>query len=183
MSKQKLRIGVLPIGDVPKIAIEHVEKKIKGCLNLDTDILLPLAHPHFALDKKRRQYNAGAILHALEEDSLHDCTKVIAMLNVDLFIPIFTHVFGEARQGGDYALVSLYRLREKSDGMTLSVPMILERTAKVALHELGHLFDLVHCMDEGCLMHFSGTIKELDFISFSFCPYCATSLRDALIGI
>ena len=175
-----LRIGVLPIGDVPKIATEHVAKEIKGHLSIDTDVLSPLDHPDFALDPKRLQYNAGAILQALEEDPLHDYTKVIAILNVDLFIPIFTHVFGEAKQGGDYALVSLYRLREKRGKITLSAPMILDRTAKVALHELGHLFDLVHCLDNGCLMHFSGTLRDLDDTPLSFCHYCATFLRDVL---
>lgn len=171
---------MLPIGDVPKIATEHVAKEIEGCLRLEADILLPLGRPEFALDKKRLQYDAGVILQALMEDPIHDYTKVIAMLNVDLFVPIFTHVFGEAKQGGDYALVSIYRLQEKMDGTNPSPSKILERAAKVALHELGHLFDLVHCLDEGCLMHFSGTLGDLDKTPISFCHYCETFLEDAI---
>jgi archaemetzincin len=48
------------------------------------------------------------------------------------------------------------------------------------MHELGHLFDLHHCMDRKCLMHFSGGLEDLDEAPLYFCRYCSVFLRDAL---
>ena len=101
-------------------------------------------------------------------------------LDLDLFVPIFTHVYGEALQGGNTALVSLHRLASNPDDRKPASAEALERAAKVALHELCHLYDLSHCMDARCLMHFSGDLEELDRTPFYFCRYCAAYFRDAV---
>ncbi len=173
-------MGLAPIGDVPEITSKAIAAHILGYMNLNVDILPPLEHPAYALHEKRLQYDAGTILKALEEASFHEYEKVIAVLDVDLFVPILTYVFGEARQGGKYALVSLYRLKKNLDGSTASTPLLLERAAKVALHELSHLFDLHHCMDTRCLMHFSGELGQLDETPLYFCRYCSTYFGDSL---
>ena len=109
-----------------------------------------------------------------------DFEKIIAVLNLDLFIPIFTHVFGEAKTGGKFALVSLFRLYKNPDDSSPPASRAYERAVKVALHELGHLFDLLHCEYKRCLMHFSGSIEELDEKSLSLCRYCSLYLQDKL---
>ena len=168
MSSAVIRIGVMPMGEVPDIASKVIAAHILGYFNLRADILPPLEHPIYAYDEIRLQYNVVAILNTLDSMSFHDYEKVIAVLNVDIFVPVFTHVFGGARQGGRYALVSLFRLGEN-----------LERVAKVALHELGHLFNLHHCMDRRCLMHFSGGLEDLDNTPLYFRRYCSAYLREA----
>lgn len=173
-------MGVLPIGNVPEIAPKTIAAHILGYVNLDSDILPGLTHPEYAHDERRLQYNAGAILKALDLGSFPNYSKVIGVLDVDIFVPIFTHVFGEAKQGGKYGLVSTFRLKKQLDGSTSPMPVLLERTAKVALHETGHLFNLLHCMDEHCLMHFSGGLGELDAVPLLFCRYCSAYLRDAI---
>jgi archaemetzincin len=57
---------------------------------------------------------------------------------------------------------------------------MLERIAKVALHETGHLFNLFHCSDEKCLMHFSGNVEELDMSPLYFCRYCSLRFKNIL---
>jgi archaemetzincin len=89
-------------------------------------------------------------------------------------MPLFTHVFGEARQNGRAAIVSLYRLGTDPGGPAAIDERVLERMAKIALHELGHLLNLLHCDDDCCLMHFSGDLEVLDRITFNFCRYCRT---------
>ncbi|UCF83208.1 MAG: zinc metallopeptidase [Desulfobacteraceae bacterium] len=180
MSLTKIRMGVVPIGNVPEITVKTIAAHILGYLNLDADILPPLRHPHYAHDEKRLQYNAGAIIKSLELEAFHDYSKVIGVLDVDIFVPILTHVFGEAKQGGKYALVSLYRMRKQQDGSASPMTVLLQRVAKVALHESGHLFNLLHCMDEQCLMHFSGELQDLDRVPLYFCRYCSVYFRDAL---
>ena len=180
MSSKKRHVGVVPLGEVPEIALKVIAANISGYLNLSVQILPPLEHPEYAVDKRRLQYDAGIILKALESMPFDNCKKVIGVINQDLFVPIFTHVFGEAKQGGKFALVSLFRLGKNPDGSTPPSSLFFERGAKVALHEAGHLFNLLHCMDERCLMHFSGNLEDLDSAPLYFCRYCATYLRDAL---
>lgn len=180
MNPTKRRIGVVPFGEVSEVALKVIAAHILGYFNVDADILPRLEHPAYAHDANRRQYNAATILEAMGSMPFHDYEKVIGVLEVDLFVPIFTHVFGEAKQGGKYALVSLCRLRRNSDGTTPPESVFLERAAKVALHELGHLFHLLHCTDGRCLMHFSGGLQELDETSFYLCRYCSKYLADSL---
>lgn len=171
---------MVPFGEVSEIVLKVIAAHILGYFNLDADILPRIERPAYAYDVNRQQYNAATILKALGSMPFHDYVKVIGLLEVDLFVPIFTHVFGEAKQGGKYALVSLYRLRRNSDGSTPPESLLLERAAKVALHELGHLFNLLHCMDRRCLMYFSGGLQELDEMPFYFCRYCSKYLGDSL---
>ena len=180
MSSQKKPVGVVPLGKVSEIALKVIAANISGYFNLSVLILPPLEQPEYALDERRLQYNAGIIIEAFESMHFSDYDKVVAVVNQDLFIPIFTHVFGEARQGGKCGLVSLFRLAKNPDGSSPLKSLIHERAAKVALHELGHLFDLLHCEHKQCLMHFSGSIEELDEMSFHLCEYCSIYLQDKL---
>ena len=180
MASERTCIGLVPIGEVSEITSKSIAAHIVGYLDLDVDILPALDHPSYAHDQKRIQYDAGAILKAMESEPFHGHAKVIGVLDVDLFVPILTHVFGEAQQGGKCALVSMHRLKKNIDGSTASLSLQLERAAKVALHELGHLLDLHHCMDQRCLMHFSGGLEDLDKTPLYFCRYCSVFLGDAL---
>jgi archaemetzincin len=180
MNSNKRIIGVVPVGEVPELAPKVIVAHITGYLKLSAEVLNAVAHPAYAFDETRLQYNAGSILNCFDSSSFDEYDKVIGVLNVDLFVPIFTHVFGEAKQNGKYALVSLFRLAEGKEGIQSPSALIFERAAKVALHELGHLFDLFHCQDNNCLMHFSGDLEDLDHTPFYFCRYCAAYYRDAL---
>jgi archaemetzincin len=174
------RIGILPFGDIPEITLKSIAGHILGQLRLPVDILPPTASPSFALDERRLQYNAGSILKAMECPTHDAYDKRIGVVDVDLFVPILTHVFGEAKQGGSCALVSIYRLKKNPDGSLAHASIQLERAGKVALHELGHLFNLHHCMEERCLMHFSGGMEDLDRAPLYYCRYCTVFLRDVL---
>jgi archaemetzincin len=139
-----------------------------------------MEHPAYAYEVKRHQYDAGAIITALESMPFPQCDKVIGVVDLDLFVPIFTHVFGEARQGNRIAVISLYRLKSSSSSSQPGLNLQMERAAKVALHELSHLFDLHHCMASHCLMHFSGDLEDLDQTPLYLCRYCSVYFRDAL---
>lgn len=173
-------IGIAPVGEVPETPMKVIAAHISGYLNLNAEVIAPIETPNHAFDKNRFQYDAGKILFRFELMRFPDFEKIIAVFSDDLFIPIFSHVFGEARLGGKFALVSLFRLDKQPDGSTSPTAKVYERAAKVALHEIGHLFHLEHCDDNRCLMHFTGGLQSLDEISFYFCRYCSTYLQDAL---
>lgn len=180
MITHKRLIGVVPFGEVPEIALKVIAAHISALFGLPSRILPPLKNPEYALDTKRYQYDAGLIIEALSAMDFKNCEKIIGVLDVDLFIPIFTHVFGEAKQGGKAALVSLFRLENNPDGAPSSESLFYERAVKVALHELGHLFELSHCEHKKCLMHFSGNIEDLDQQPLLLCNYCSIYLQDML---
>jgi archaemetzincin len=172
--------SILPMGCIPEIMIKSIAAHIQGYLDIDTDILPPSPVPAHAFDQKRLQYNAAHIIEKIEQKALRQQKRILGIVDVDLFIPVFTHVLGEARQGGEAAVISVYRLLEKRDEKTPYSPLILERTAKIALHEASHLFNLSHCMDENCLMHFSGSLDDIDNLSFYFCRYCSAHLKETI---
>lgn len=180
ISPEKGCIVVLPMGKVPESALDAVSDHIPLYFNHHTRILPPLKTPRYAFDEQRNQYNAATIIKTLESLNFEDHAKVIALVNVDLFIPIFTHVMGEAQEGGRVALVSMYRLIKGGKGNRPSTSKILERLVKVALHELGHLFDVVHCTDAKCIMHFAGNIQDIDHIMLNFCTYCQRYLEESM---
>ncbi len=180
MSPAPHRIGVIPIGEIPAIAPKVIAAHISGYLNLQAVVLPPLGHPSYAFDKERYQYNVGTILKQLEANPIKKVEKIVGVLSVDLFVPVFTHVFGEARQGGSVALVSLFRLGKDPVEPDQPSAGMLERAAKVALHELCHLYNLTHCENHECLMHFSGSLEDLDKTPIAFCRYCWSYFRDAL---
>lgn len=174
------RIGVVALGEVPDLILRSVAAHVQGILHLDADVLAPLALPAAAFDQGRLQYSASRLLQHLDSFSLLPWRKIIGVLDADLFVPIFTHVLGEAQQGGKNALVSLHRLRIQAASSPSSLSILMERAGKVALHELGHLYNLHHCTDPGCIMHFAGGLEDLDRTLLDYCNYCRIYIRDAL---
>ena len=178
--KRPRRIGIVAIGTLSPLVLKVIGAHIDGYLNLEASILKPMQSPVYALDERRLQFDAGLILRHLESGPpIQGVDKIVGVLDVDIFLPVFTHVFGEARQEGRAALVSLFRLAEAPTDKDRPPPVLLERAAKVALHEIGHLFGLWHCESPACLMHFSGGLADLDQTPFTLCRYCARFLKDA----
>lgn len=173
-----LTVGIVPLGDIPLTPLKVIVAHISTYFDLRAQILQARSIPAASFDAQRLQYNVGHILDNLEKGATNPCHKTIGVLNVDLFAPVFTYVLGEARQGGDCALVSLSRLKECAPGDRCEESVFLTRTAKVALHELGHLFSLGHCDDSDCLMHFSGSAKDLDHRRLRLCRYCNLFLQE-----
>jgi archaemetzincin len=159
-------IGIQPVGAVEPGVLKVIAGSFLGELRLKSIILPPLDHPEYAFDKRRIQYDAGTIITRLEAIEFKEPDKIIALVDADLFIPVFSFVLGEARMGGKCALVSTFRL-QKNPG----------RSVKVALHEFGHLMLLVHCHDESCVMKFSKNIEQLDSNSGIFCKYCLDQIK------
>jgi archaemetzincin len=132
--------------------------------------------PIYAFDEKRRQYNSKQILKRLAGFP-HDSLKLLAVTDVDLFVPILKYVFGLAEVGGRCAIISTYRLRPQFYGYPPNQDLLMERIEKTALHELGHSLGLIHCRDRRCVMHSSTSIADTDLKQSNFCPTCFEMFR------
>jgi archaemetzincin len=128
----------------------------------------------FNLD--RSQYSSSAIIERLEGHLSGDSSKVLAVTGLDLYIPVLTFVFGEARLNGRCAVVSSYRLDNKFYGLPDNPALLRDRLLKEAIHELGHAFGLLHCHNQECVMKSSTYVEEIDFKSSWFCSRCLDKL-------
>lgn len=126
----------------------------------------------FAYSSERGQYYSTKILQHILPYSESSDGKFIALVEVDLYIPVFTYVFGEAQLNGNVSLVSLCRLHEEFYSGNSDETLLIERTIKEILHELGHNFGLVHCKDWDCVMHSSLGIEEVDIKGTDYCRNC-----------
>ena len=128
-------------------------------------------------DPSRRQYNGTTLLKKIDSDFAADQTKTIAMFKVDLFIPILTYIFGQAYLNGRSGIVSVYRLTNERYGLKPDSKLLTDRFRKEVIHELGHMFGLIHCSDPVCVMRSSTYVEDIDQKSQSFCLRCREGLR------
>jgi len=141
----------------------------------------PLMLPdiEFAHDAARAQYASISVLEMLARLCPDDAWKLLAVTTRDLFIPVLTFVFGQAQLGGRVGVVSMARLKQEFYGLPPDPDVFLERAAKEALHETGHLFGLTHCSDQSCAMSLSTGVRQIDLKQAKFCPPCLGRIAPA----
>lgn len=135
--------------------------------------------PARTYDAVRRQHSSRVVLAWLAERVSADPgssgppDRLLAVTDVDLFIPVLTFVFGEAQLGGRAAVVSLARLTEAADASRLAA-----RVCKEAVHEMGHTFGLVHCAAPACVMSRSPGLRAVDLKEDRLCADCRVRYRE-----
>jgi archaemetzincin len=128
-------------------------------------------------DPTRRQYNGNTLLKQVDSISLPDSVKTLGLFNVDLFIPILTFIFGQAFLGGRTGIASLYRLSNERYGMIVDEGFLLDRFKKEVIHELGHMFGLIHCYNPTCVMRSSTYVEDIDQKEQHLCIRCRAALE------
>lgn len=131
-------------------------------------------------DPSRRQYNGNHLLKKIYDDYSSDSCKTIGLFSVDLFIPILTYIFGQAYLNGRVGIASLYRLTNELYGIRKDDDLLLQRFNKEVIHELGHMFGLIHCTDPLCVMRSSTYVEDIDLKDSEFCRRCRTVLDNHL---
>ncbi len=106
-----------------------------------------------------------------------DAEKMLGVTEVDLFIPILTFVFGEAQLKGIGAVVSTRRLHNRFYGLPEDREATTDRLLKEAVHELGHTFGLIHCVQNKCVMNSSTYVENIDQKPAELCPLCQKSVK------
>ncbi len=129
-----------------------------------------------AFDASRNQSNSTALLAQILQGHQDSTKKRIGVVEVDLFIPILTFVFGEAQLNGTAAIVSTNRLLNEFYGLPHDRDLMLSRLLKEIVHELGHTFGLYHCHQFECVMRSSTYVEEIDMKRVYPCSSCAEAL-------
>jgi archaemetzincin len=172
-------LGLVPLGPVDLKILQHLHTAIADFLSLPVRILPPKPLPPQTYHLQRNQYHSTQLLeYLLACDDLCEPFRVLGITALDLYIPIFTFVFGEAQLDGKAAIISTFRPGGGADNLRPPQPILLERLIKLSLHELGHTFNLPHCRREGCLMGFAANLEILDQKNRELCKYCRILLVD-----
>jgi archaemetzincin len=171
-------LGLVPLGHVDLQVLQHLRTAIAEFLSLPVRILLPRPLPSHTYHLQRNQYHSTQLLEYLLSEDHGEAFRVLGITTVDLHIPIFTFVFGEAQLDGKAAIISTFRPGGGADNLRPRQPVFLERLIKLSLHELGHTFNLPHCRQEGCLMGFAANLEILDQKTVKLCEYCRILLAD-----
>jgi len=172
-------ILIAPVSEFDPQLLSTVGREITRVFHSPACVRPLLADLSFALDASRDQYHSTSILRRLADAAPPEAYKIIALTDVDLFIPILTHVYGEAQLGGTACIVSTYRLNAGS-GIHRFSEKTVSRVAKEAIHELGHTLSLRHCPDAACVMHYCRNEADVDRKSSDLCRYCRMMLDDEL---
>jgi archaemetzincin len=162
-----------PIGAVDPALLAYLALSAEEAFGRPARVMVEAMPPDFAYDAVRRQYHSTQLIERLEQRIVTGEPKILGVTEADLFIPIFTFVFGEARLSGRVAVMSVARLRPEFYGRPADRRLLYQRAEKEALHELGHVLGLVHCPDFACVMHFAKGVEEVDVKSERFCARCA----------
>ena len=128
-------------------------------------------------DPARRQYNGTLLLKKMDVEFAAYSSKTLGLFNVDLFIPILTFIFGQAFLNGNTGIASIYRLSNERYGIKTDDRILVERFRKEVIHELGHMFGLIHCSNPVCVMRSSTYVEDIDQKEHSLCPSCTHQLE------
>ena len=167
-----MNIYIIPLELKNKALLDHAVNELSQSFASDIfiEILnIPIENAHSA---SRSQYYSTQIIANTAELTPHIDGKVLILTSLDLFVPALTYIFGEAQLGGKHSIVSACRLHEEFYSGQTNEALLIERTNKEILHELGHNFGLKHCSDWDCVMHSSPGIEEVDIKGKYFCKSC-----------
>jgi predicted Zn-dependent protease len=168
----KLAITIVPVGKIPPAILADLAGRLSQVFDAQVSLGAPAPVVEIAYNPARRQYRSTKILEQIAQKYPQRKGKVLAVIDQDLYVPDLNFVFGEADLPSGICIVSLARLRPSFYGQPDNDALFLERAGKEAVHELGHLLGLRHCLDPRCVMFFSNRLKDTDRKEADFCARC-----------
>jgi archaemetzincin len=167
-----MRITLRPLGEVSSDVAQELGERVNRVFHCQVDVKPGSSCPARTYDPKRRQYLSSGLLASLNGPSREKHEKTVGIVDVDLYVPRLSFVFGQADVASGTAIVSLCRLRQEYYGLAPNRALLMDRATKEIAHELGHTFGLKHCPNARCVMHFSNCLADTDHKELNFCSYC-----------
>ncbi|HET7891110.1 MAG TPA: archaemetzincin family Zn-dependent metalloprotease [Candidatus Sulfotelmatobacter sp.] len=171
---------LLPVGTIDNSVLLDLRTAIRKSLDIACEILAFRLNPAPSYHPERQQYHSSEILRRMQEFVRPGDWRLLAVADVDLYIPILKYVFGEAQMAGPCAVVSTYRLRQEFYGLNRDHELLRQRLLKECVHELGHTLDLHHCQEYSCVMASAHAVEWIDLREDSFCESCRSLVDDKL---
>lgn len=178
MRENENTVTLASLGPFDRKTLEAIAEAITDELGMQVRIVEKRIDLSDYFDINRRQYDGNKLMKLVESEFADTSGKIVALFNVDLFIPILTFIFGQAYLGGRIAIASKFRLRNEHYGMKPNELLLLDRFTKEVIHELGHAMGLIHCPNPECVMRSSTYVEDIDQKSQSFCKVCRKNLAE-----
>lgn len=178
-------LSIVPVDEIDSQIINHISYKIEEVFKLrirtkDWNTISDIARSEFRF---RSMYRSTELLNYFSENLPDETGKILFIADSDLYSPVFSKFYGEAQLNGKTGILSLFHLKEDSGSRMKNKQILLSRAEKEAIHEIGHLFGLIHCRDVNCVMHLSSTIYDIDIKSSSFCNHCTDVLKYSTLDV
>jgi archaemetzincin len=170
-------VHLIPVGRIDLALLEELSLAMPRSLQVKCGILPMALDPAAAYHAERQQFHSSEILQRMQAMVGPGDWRLLAVADVDLYIPILKYVFGEAQLGGRCAVISAYRLRQEFYGLERDEGLLRERLLKEAVHELGHTLGLRHCEDYTCSMASSHAVEWIDLKEGTFCESCRSQVE------
>ncbi|MGC2475385.1 MAG: archaemetzincin [Candidatus Sulfotelmatobacter sp.] len=165
-------VHLLPVGKIDASLLENLRATLSKRIRVECEIHPARLDPGPSYHAERQQFHSSELLQRMQTVILPNDWRLLAIADVDLYIPILKYVFGEAQIGGSCAIVSTYRLRQEFYGLEADDTLLRERLLKESVHELGHTLELRHCEDYRCAMASSHAVEWIDLRESSLCEVC-----------
>jgi archaemetzincin len=172
-------LQLLRVGPFEPALARELARQLEAEFQFPCEVLSRIADPEFAFHPERQQYHSSEILAWMETQIADATWRLLAVTAADLYIPILTFVFGEARLDGKTAVVSIHRLRQEFYGLPADSRLLRERLVRESVHELGHTFALRHCDDWECAMASSSSVEAIDLKGAALCSVCRARISGA----
>ncbi|MEA3558055.1 MAG: archaemetzincin family Zn-dependent metalloprotease [Candidatus Thermoplasmatota archaeon] len=169
------RIIICITSSVDEGVIDHIKEKVAQVFHVDVVKGQNILIDKKAYDRDREQYLTYPIFQDLDEIKRRPHDLLLAVVDVDLFIPELDYIFGQAKSKLKIAMISIKRLDPAFLGEK-DKELLKERTLKESIHEIGHLLGSKHCPNRNCVMHFSNCLEDTDRKGFGFCTGCEMRL-------
>ena len=169
---------LIPIGDIDNNILQHTRMELEKRFNVSVEIGRQLEEPAYAYHKHKKQYNSTKILKKIYKLKLTGYDRILGIVDVDLYVPERTFVFGGADVKKKVSVISLTRLRQEFYDLPDDSALFKYRTIIEAVHELGHTYGLYHCKNSKCVMFLSNTIGDTDHKGAELCSNCENTLEE-----
>ncbi len=137
------------------------------------DVIPPSArrvHPNWGMPQIKSTFVLESVLPKLVPEN---GVALIAFTTSDLYPDDdWNFVFGQATFRDRVGVWSIYR---NGDPQT-EFKLCLKRTLRIATHETGHMFSLVHCTAYECNMCGTNSLAEADRRPLYLCPVCVAKV-------
>jgi archaemetzincin len=127
LAKKEMAIEIIPFGSIEKGVLDTLKDNLAVIFNAEVSFGQSQPVPEYALNKRREQYFSSEILDHLARIKKRKDTKVLAVIDEDLYVPELNFVFGEADSYRGLCIVSLTRLRQSFYGMPEDGNLFFER--------------------------------------------------------
>ncbi|MFO7867455.1 MAG: archaemetzincin family Zn-dependent metalloprotease [Candidatus Aminicenantes bacterium] len=176
-------ITLLPVGEVESDLMLWLCRPLRKFFKAGVNIYAVMKFPRDAFNPVRGQYFAALIISRIRRClSPGEQERILGVTEKDIYADELKFIFGKAEMPGQFALISLARLRPSFYGYYEKKNLIRQRMLKEAVHELGHTWGLGHCSNPACAMHFSFSLKDTDNKEHSFCDSCRKKWQNASGG-